>query len=73
MTNKEVKSCIGTIDLLRRLAYNIHGVMDVIDANNCEKIIVCLNKLEKIEAIVNEPFGSNYEETFTRIKGVLDE
>lgn len=37
MTRKEAKSCIGTIEMLQRLAYNIHGVMDVIDADNYEK------------------------------------
>lgn len=44
MTRKEAKSCIGTIELLQRLAYNIHGVMDVIDAGNCKKIIEALKK-----------------------------
>ena len=43
MTDKECKSCIQTIELLRRLAFNVHGVMDVIDAQNCEKIIEILN------------------------------
>lgn len=44
MTKEEAKSCIGTIELLRRLAYNIHGVMDVIDADNCKKIIKALDQ-----------------------------
>ncbi len=44
MTRKEVKSCIGTIEMLQRLAYNIHGVMDVIDADNCKKIIKALEQ-----------------------------
>lgn len=44
MTYKEIKSCVGTIEMLRRLAYNIHGVMDVIDADNCEKIIKALEQ-----------------------------
>ena len=44
MTSKEAKSCIKTIEMLRRLAYNIHGVMDVIDADNCEKIIKALEQ-----------------------------
>ena len=44
MTSKEAKSCIKTIEMLRRLAYNIHGVMDVIDAENCEKIIKALEQ-----------------------------
>lgn len=46
MTDKERKSCIRTIELLRRLAFNVHGVMDVIDKQNCEKIIEMLNKPE---------------------------
>ena len=44
MTREEAKSCIGTIELLQRLAYNIHGVMDVTDANNCKKIIKALEQ-----------------------------
>ena len=47
MTSKEAKSCICTIEMLRRLAYNIHGVMDVIDADNCEKIIKSLEQEPK--------------------------
>ena len=44
MTNEEAKSCIGTIEMLQRLAYNIHGVMDVIDVDNCNKIIKLLEQ-----------------------------
>ena len=44
MTREEEKSCIGTIEMLQRLAYNIHGVMDVIDADNCKKIIKALEQ-----------------------------
>jgi len=44
MTKEEAKSCIGTIEMLQRLAYNIHGVMDVIDADNCNKIIKSLEQ-----------------------------
>ena len=44
MTREETKSCIGTIEMLQRLAYNIHGVMDVIDADNCKKIIKALEQ-----------------------------
>ena len=42
MTKEERESCIKTIELLRRLAFNVHGVMDVIDAENCDKIIKML-------------------------------
>lgn len=44
MNIEEAKSCIGTIEMLQRLAYNIHGVMDVIDADNCKKIIKALEQ-----------------------------
>ena len=44
MTSEEAKSCIHTIELLRRLAFNVHGVMDVVDAQNCDKIIEMLSK-----------------------------
>ena len=47
MTREEAKSCISTIEMLQRLAYNIHGVMDVIDADNCEKIIKALEQEPK--------------------------
>lgn len=46
MDDKERKSCINTIEVLRGLAFNVHGVMDVIDAQNCDKIIEMLNKPE---------------------------
>ena len=39
MNEKERKSCIFTIKTLMNLAYNIHGVMDVVDVDNCKKII----------------------------------
>lgn len=47
MNDKERKSCIRTIEILRGLAFNVHGVMDVIDAQNCDKIIETLNKPER--------------------------
>ena len=55
MTEEEAKSCIGTIEMLQRLAYNIHGVMDVIDANNCKKIIKALEQ-ESCEDCVSREF-----------------
>lgn len=42
MTDKERKSCIDTINTLRRLALNIHGVIDVVDNENCERVIAML-------------------------------
>ena len=47
MTIKERGSCINTIEILRRLAFNVHGVMDAIDAENCEKIIQMLRQQEE--------------------------
>lgn len=62
MTEKEAKSCIRTIELLRRLAFNVHGVMDVIDAGNCDKIIAmlsqescgdCISRVDAMRAITD--------------------
>lgn len=39
MTYKERQSCIHTINTLRQLALNIHGVIDVVDNENCDKLI----------------------------------
>jgi hypothetical protein len=69
MTREEAKSCIGTIEMLQRLAYNIHGVMDVIDADNCKKIIKaleqepCEDAVSRQQAIefVNEVIGGKNE------------
>ena len=50
--------------MLQRLAYNIHGVMDVIDADNCNKIIKALEQepvLDKISAEIAE-YGSIWVE-----------
>jgi hypothetical protein len=55
MTREEAKSCIGTIEMLQRLAYNIHGVMDVIDADNCKKIIKVLEQEPCEDAKYKEP------------------
>lgn len=49
MTNKEAESCIQTIEMLRKwkLKNNPLGVMNVIDADNCEKIIKVLHDIPK--------------------------
>jgi hypothetical protein len=47
MTDKERKSCICTIKMLRNLALNVHEVMDVIDYENCEKMISLLESSEQ--------------------------
>lgn len=56
MTREETKSCISTIEMLQRLAYNIHGVMDVIDADNCKKIIKALEQ----ETVSKESYDHEY-------------
>jgi len=43
------ESCIQTIELLKQLALNIHGVIDVIDDRNCNDII---NLLKEHKAVV---------------------
>ena len=43
MTYTERQSCICTLNTLRRLALNIHGVIDVVDDVNCNKLIELLN------------------------------
>lgn len=43
MTLKERASCILTIKELRELALNVHGVIDVIDDENCKKLISLLD------------------------------
>ena len=46
MNDSERKSCINTIQMLRRLALNLHGVIDVVDDDNCNKIIALLEGAE---------------------------
>ena len=59
MTEKEVTSCIQTIELLKQLAYNIHGVMDVVDDRNCKKIIDLLKEQRKAKvAFMEDQFGN---------------
>ena len=48
MNKEEAKSCIQTIELLKSLAYNIHGMMDVVDAWNCKKIIELLESQAQV-------------------------
>lgn len=44
MTRQEAMSCIETIKMLRRFAFNIHGVIDVVDDANVNKVIAALQK-----------------------------
>lgn len=68
MTLKERQSCINTINLLRRLAFNVHGVIDAIDNENCDKLIALLDggideiylrhyKQGKVDAIAEQEGG----------------
>ena len=73
MTREEAKSCIGAIEMLQRLAYNIHGVMDVIDTDNCKKIIKALEQepvLDKIRAEIKTMSGD--VETLSDVLDVID-
>ena len=54
------ESCIQTIELLRQLALNIHGVIDVIDDRNCNDII---NLLKEQESVVRCKDCKHYDET----------
>lgn len=76
MTREEAKSCIGTIEMLQRLAYNIHGVMDVIDADNCKKIIKaleqepceeCVSRKAVIDTIYSECDGTKLDIDFAKV------
>lgn len=48
------ESCILTIELLRKLALNIHGVIDVIDNRNCNDIINLLKEQEPAEPVMKK-------------------
>lgn len=45
ITPQTAKSMICTLDMFKRLAFNVHGVIDVIDDRNIEKMREILNKL----------------------------
>ena len=64
MTDIELKSCIGTIEMLRRL----HGVMNVIDAGNCEKIIKVLSDIQKYKDAYNKGWDDGAKATYKHLK-----
>ena len=64
MTDIELKSCIGTIEMLRRL----HGVMNVIDAGNCEKIIKVLSDIPKYKDAYNKGWDDGAKATYEHLK-----
>ena len=45
ITPKDAKSMICTIDTFKRLAFNIHGVIDVVDDRNFEKMREILEQI----------------------------
>ena len=85
MTNEEAESCIQTIEMLRKwkLKNNQLGVMNVIDADNCEKIIKVLSDIPKYKDAYNKGYeaGVNaveicrdiaWEERIDAIKADID-
>lgn len=73
MTEKERASCINTIELLKRLAFNVHGVMDVIDAENCEKIIAMLKQPDqKWIPLTSRPLTDEEKEEHPDWDSILD-
>lgn len=44
MNKQEIESAIMTVKMLQRLAFNVHGVMDVVDCKNIELIISALQQ-----------------------------
>ena len=69
MTYKERQSCINTINLLRNLALNIHGVIDVVDNDNCNKLIELLNG--GIDEIYTAHYKQGIADQIAREKGEL--
>lgn len=72
MKDKERKSCIQTIELLRRLAFNVHGVMDIIDAQNVDKIIEMLEEPESCDTKTENVLNSNWTVYGDRVKTELE-
>lgn len=56
MTYKERQSCIHTINTLRTLALNIHGVIDVVDDANCNKLI------ELLDGGIDKIYSAHYKQ-----------
>ena len=55
-----VESCINTVEMLRRLALNVHGVIDAVDDENCNDIIELLQDNElKINGLASIASLSN--------------
>jgi len=48
ISKEEAKSCIRTIEMLRTLAMNVHGVIDAVDDANCKKTVEMLKEQAEI-------------------------
>lgn len=70
MTYKERKSCVNTIEALRRLALNIHGVIDVVDNENCNKLIALLNG--GIDEIYQNHYRQGLKDAVEKPEGVFN-
>ena len=70
MTNEEAKSCIQTIEMLRKwkLKNNQLGVMNVIDADNCEKIIKVLHDIPKYKDAYGKGWDDGAKATYEHLK-----
>lgn len=53
MKKKEAESINGTLEMLKRLAYSVHGVMDVVDYNNIKVAKQTMDKLAEGYKICN--------------------
>lgn len=49
-------SCVQTVELLRKLALNVHGVIDVVDDKNCDEIIELLKRQDGYKEPEQKPF-----------------
>ena len=65
------KSCIQTVSLLRELALNIHGVIDVIDDRNCKDIIAMLENQEPVDIEI-EGGGNSWWYVCEECRGAVD-
>lgn len=45
ITQKDAKSMINTLDMFKSLAFNIHGVIDIVDDRNIEQMKKILNQV----------------------------
>lgn len=80
MTDKEIKSCVKTLELLRRLALNIHGVIDVVDDENIDKMIDMLQNSPTLMSGTSDLISRQatihldlFTKTYCRDKTVLDD